>query len=137
MPEAAGAPAGGAGFSGTVGRPVSGGGFGGGRAALSGLVAGAPEDGGGGIAGREGGIGGVLPEAGAEEAAAAISMRAVSFFGALTSGWLVVPGTLMRTVSRLTAGDSDLGGNVMRIVSFFVESSSWGAFAEGFSSAIK
>ncbi len=115
-------PLGGAGRSGTVGLPVSGGGFGGGTALLSGRVGGAPMDLGGG--------GGTMPDAGGRV------IFEVSFFGIELSGWLWAPGTLMRTVSRFTAGRSPFGGSVMRMVSFFVESSSWGVFDEGCSSAI-
>ena len=102
-------PLGGAGRRGTVGLPVSGGGFGGGTALLSGLVGGAPMELGG---------GGTMPEAGGKV------IFEVSFFGIELSGWLWAPGTLMRTVSRFTAGESPFGGSVMRMVSFFVESSS-------------
>ena len=81
-----------AGFKGTVGLPVSGGGFGGGTALLSGLVGGPLGAGGGGTA---------------PLAAAVVGGRVifeVSFFGMELNGWLWLPGTLIRTVSRLTAG---------------------------------
>jgi hypothetical protein len=116
--------AGAAGFKGTVGLPVNGGGFGGGTALLSGLVTGPPGTGGGGI----------TPLAGAPPGGKLI--LEVSFFGTELSGWLWLPGTLIRTVSRFTAGWSPFGGRVIRMVSFFVESSSCGTFEEGFSSAI-
>ncbi len=114
-------PLGGAGRSGTVGLPVSGGGFGGGTALVSGRVGGAPMELGG---------GGAMPDAGGRV------IFEVSFFGIELSGSFWAPGTLMRTVSRFAAGRSPFGGSVMRMVSFFVESSSWGVFDEGCSSAI-
>ena len=158
MPEVGGGgmvpepPAGGAGFKGIVGLPVSGGGFGG-VTLLSGFVIGAPPGfGGGGIVPESGfvatpeGIGGiagadgVLTAAGADgggiggfgAAGAAggwmmdeIGIFDVSFFGTMPTGaGAVVPGTLMRTVSRLIDGCSAFGGRVIRMVSFFVESSS-------------
>ena len=131
-----------AGFNGTVGRAPSDGGFGGGAppgapSAPGGLIAGAliPEGGFGGpggmgAAGREsppGGAGGAAPPV--------VGSLLVSFFGAVPSGAAGLPGTLMRTVSRFTAGWSLFGGSVMRIVSFFVASSD-GSDAGGFSSAI-
>ena len=128
-------PLAGFGRSGTVGLPLSGGGFGGGVALLSGLVA-VPAGGGGVL--LSGFVGGP-PAGGAGGVGAAVCGREifeVSFFGIELSGWLCVPGTLMRTVSRFTAGASPFGGSVMRIVSFFVESSSCGGFVAGFSSAI-
>lgn len=121
-------PLGGPGRSGTVGLPVSGGGFGGGTEPLSGLVAGAEGGIGGGVIG-----GGVTPAGADDGGGAEIPLTGgtggsvileVSFFGVWPKGWLCVPGTLMRTVSRFTAGASPFGGKVMRMVSFFVESSS-------------
>lgn len=133
-------PLGALGRSGTVGRPLSGGGFGGGVALLSGFVA-VPAGGGGtllsgfvggpptgGLGGKDAG-GGVTALCGRE-------IFEVSFLGIELSGWLCVPGTLIRTVSRFTPGASPFGGSVMRMVSFFVESSSCGGFVAGFSSAI-
>ncbi len=123
------------GRNGTVGRPLSGGGFGGGVALLSGLVA-WPTGGGGAL--LSGFVGG--PPAGnaggGVTALCGSVIFEVSFFGIELSGWLCVPGTLIRTVSRFTPGASPLGGSVMRMVSFFVESSSCGVFVAGFSSAI-
>jgi hypothetical protein len=116
MPDGAGATGGGVnplgaeGFKGTVGLPVSGGGLGGGTVLpLSGLVGGALEG------------GAEMPLTGGTDGRVIFD---VSFLGVCPSGWLCVPGTLMRTVSRFTAGASPLGGRVMRMVSFFVESSS-------------
>ena len=139
MPDAAAGrgatPLGALGRSGTVGRPVSGGGFGGGVALLSGFVAGPTEAGGGAllsgfVAGPPaGGSGGGVPLWGRV-------ILEVSFFGIEPRGWLCVPGTLIRTVSRFTPDASALGGKVIRMVSFFVESSSGGGFVAGFSSAI-
>jgi hypothetical protein len=60
----------------------------------------------------------------------------VSFFGAVPAGGTGLPGTLMRTVSRFTAGCSLFGGRVMRIVSLFVTSSGDSEGAGGISSAI-
>lgn len=118
-------PAGAAGRNGIVGLPVNGGGFGG-VTPLSGLVIGAPVIfGGGGVpvsglvmvpAGGAAGAGGggVMPD---------IGIFAVSLCVASSAG-AEDPGTLMRTVSRLLEGWSALGGRVIRMVSFFVESSS-------------
>jgi hypothetical protein len=146
-------PAGGAGFKGIVGFPVSGGGFGG-VTLLSGFViAGPPGFGGGGTVPESGfvttpdgagGIGGATGAGadiagadgggtggfGAAEAAGGgmmeeIGIFDVSFFGTIPTGaGADVPGTLMRTVSRLIDGCSAFGGRVIRMVSFFVESSS-------------
>lgn len=122
-------PAGGAGFKGMVGLPVSGGGFGG-VTLLSGLVIGAPPGLGGGGGVPESGLV-MVPAgaAGADVGSGAMDGRDifdVSFFGTRpTGGGVVVPGTLMRTVSRFTDGWSALGGRVILMVSFFVESSSW------------
>ena len=118
----------GAGFSGTVGRAPSDGGFGGGFAALIGLAAGSATVGSG--CGEGGGdVAGALP--------ASVGSFVVSFFGVTPAGggW-GFPGTLMRTVSRFTAGCSLLGGSVMRIVSLFVTSSGFSDGAGGISSAI-
>jgi hypothetical protein len=146
-------PAGGAGLSGMVGLPVSGGGFGG-VTLLRGLViAGPPGFGGGGTApesglvtapvgatgaGAAGGTGAAAAGAdgggtggfGAAEDAGGgmieeIGILEVSFFGTCPTGaGAEVPGTLIRTVSLLIDGCSAFGGRVIRMVSFFVESSS-------------
>lgn len=79
-----------AGLKGTVGFPVNGGGFGGGTALLSGFVTGPPGAGAGG--------GAEMPLLGGK------LILEVSFLGAELSGWLWLPGTLIRTVSRFTAG---------------------------------
>ena len=84
-----------AGFNGTVGLPVNGGGFGGGTDPLSGLVAGPPTVGGG---------GGTVPLAGGCDPPGGKLILEVSFFGTELRGWLWLPGTLIRTVSRFTAG---------------------------------
>ena len=97
-------PAAGVGFKGTVGRAPSDGGFGGGAPA-SGLGAGAPMPDGG--FGGPGGAGRESPEGGAGGAAAmppVVGSLLVSFFGAVPSGAPGLPGTLIRTVSRFTAG---------------------------------
>jgi hypothetical protein len=61
----------------------------------------------------------------------------VSFFGAIPAGGMVgLPGTLIRTVSRFTAGCSLFGGKVIRMVSLLVMSSPDSDGAGGFSSAI-
>ena len=134
MPEACAAsggalmPLGGAGRSGTVGRPVSGGGFGGGTEPLSGLVCGAPSELGGGgrmpLFGAGGFDSGVGTGGGTTPDDVGKVILEVSFLGIELRGWLWAPGTLMRTVSRFTAGASPFGGSVMRMVSFLVESSS-------------
>jgi hypothetical protein len=73
---------------------------------------------------------------GADGAAPTVGSFVVSFFGATApAGATGLPGTLMRTVSRLTAGCSLFGGNVMRMVSLFVTSSD-SEGAGGISSAI-
>lgn len=96
--------AGGAGFSGTVGLPPSGGGFGGGIEPERGFVTGIP--GGGGIGGPGGlGAGGVMiPDAGT-------LTFDVSFFGACEAGVSSESGIETRTVSRFRFGGSDLGGS--------------------------
>ena len=104
--------AGGVGFSGTVGRAPSDGGFGGGMPGAMGFEGGTPT-----APGGRGGPGGGPP------ALPVVGSLLVSFFGAVPSGAAGLPGTLMRTVSRFTAGASLFGGSVMRIVSFFVASS--------------
>ena len=120
-PEAAGwampeGGAGGAGLSGTVGlAPLSGGGFGGGMAPLSGFKEGAPGGGMGGPGGRGAG-GGTAPEAGK------VTFE-VSFFGACTAGCTPDSGMFTRTVSRLATGPSILDGSVIRMVSLFAGSS--------------
>ena len=115
MPVADGctAPDGGAGLSGTVGLPLSGGGFGGGIEPLSGF-----KEGGGGIGapGGRGGGGGTEPEAGK------VTFE-VSFFGVCGAGCTPDSGMFTRTVSRLATGPSVLGGSVMRMVSLFAGSS--------------
>jgi len=124
-------PAGAAGFKGMVGLPVSGGGFGG-VTPLSGFVIGAqPGFGGGGGVPESGFV--TVPEGAAGAGAAgagagaglmsAIGILEVSFFGASLDG-AEEPGTLIRTVSRFPEGWSAFGGSVIRMVSFFVESSS-------------
>lgn len=124
---AAAAPPG-VGLSGTVGRAPREGGFGGGVMPLKGLEGGTPR-----LPGGFGGPGG----GGALEVVASLL---VSFFGAMAAAGIEaspdLPGTLIRTVSRFTAGCSLFGGKVMRIVSFFVASSGESAEAGGFSSAI-
>ena len=120
MPEAGGPAipeggAGGAGLSGTVGLTLSGGGFGGGLAPLSGFKAGAPGGGMGGPGGRGAG-GGRDPEAGK------VTFE-VSFFGACGAGCTPDSGIFTRTVSRLATGPSVFGGSVMRMVSLFAGSS--------------
>ncbi len=123
-------PAGGAGLKGMVGLPVSGGGFGG-VTLLSGLVIGAPAGRGGGGVPESGFVAtpdGAIGAAGADGAdgGGVSEIFDVSFFGTCPTGaGAAVPGTLMRTVSRFTDGWSALGGRVIRMVSFFVESSSW------------
>lgn len=121
-------PLGGPGLSGTVGLPVSGGGFGGGTELLKGLVGGVDGTIGGGVIGGGAisgpvGVAFVLTGGGVIADAGSVILE-VSFFGVWPRGWLCVPGTLMRTVSRFTAGASPFGGSVIRMVSFFVESSS-------------
>lgn len=140
MPDGGGGmaaePAGGAGFKGMVGLPVSGGGLGG-VTLLSGLVIGAPPGfGGGGVpesgrvatpdgaAGAGGGATGGRGAAGGVTEAG-IGILDVSFFGTWpTAGGVDVPGTLILTVSLLIEGCSVFGGSVIRMVSFLVESSS-------------
>lgn len=130
-PEAGGAatPEGGAGLSGTVGLPLSGGGFGGGVTPLSGLVSGPPGGGGIGGPGGFGGGGGIEPEPGRDT-------FEVSFFGDWPEPSSPEPGTATRTVSRFATGPSVVGGRVIRMVSLFEESSSGEALGEGFSSAM-
>ena len=101
-PVGAGVPTG---FSGTVGRTPSDGGFGG-TAPPGGFMAGAaiPEGGfggpgGAGIVGRGG-----PPGAPGESPAPVVGSLLVSFFGAVPSGAAGLPGTLILTVSRFTAG---------------------------------
>jgi hypothetical protein len=117
--------AGGAGLRGTVGLPENGGGFGGGVDPLTG------RESGGGAGGLEGRLigGGIAPEPGR------ITLE-VSFLGAGPDSCEAASGTLTRTVSRLAMGSSDFGGNVILMVSFLSDSSSWGVVAEGFSSAM-
>ena len=116
-------PAGAAGFKGMVGLPVSGGGFGG-VTPLSGFVIGAPPGFGGGGGVPESGFVTVPEGAGAGAGLmSAIGILEVSFLGASLDG-AEEPGTLIRTVSRFPEGWSALGGSVIRMVSFFVESSS-------------
>lgn len=117
--------AGGAGRSGTVGLPESGGGLGGGIAPLRGLVSGG---GAGGVDGRLIG-GGIVPEP------ATVTLE-VSFLGAGLTSCVPASGTLTRTVSRFATGSSDFGGSVILMVSFLSDSSSGGVVAEGFSSAM-
>ena len=108
----------GAGLSGTVGRAPSDGGFG------------AP------VGGRET-VGSGFGAGGGGGALASVGSLVVSFFGAMPgAGGVGLPGTLMRTVSRFTAGCSLFGGSVMRIVSLFVTSSGFSDGAGGISSAI-
>ena len=113
MPDGAAAAGGGTtplgalGRSGTVGRPLSGGGFGGGVALLNGFVAGPVGAAGGAllsgfVAGPPIGAGGGVPPWGS------VTLE-VSFLGTELSGWLCVPGTLMRTVSRFAPGASLCG----------------------------
>ena len=122
------APAGidgaGVGFRGTVGRAPSDGGFGGVVPGVMGFAGGAPMPDGG-----RGGQGG----GGATGLEPVVGSLLVSFFGAVPSGATGFPGTLMRTVSRFTAGVSPFGGSVMRIVSFLFGSS----FGSEVSSAIE
>ena len=126
------APAGaGAGLRGTVGRPAGAGGLGGGMPGAAGLDGGTPNAPGG--LGGPGGFGG--PE-GVPPSEASVGNLLVSFFGAVPGGATGLPGTLMRTVSRFTAGCSVFGGSVIRMVSFFVASSPDSGLAGGFSSAI-
>src|SRR5687768_2678398 len=88
----------GAGLSGTVGRAPRVGGFGGGFTPLRGLAAGSGEVGKGrGAGGGTKGLGAAGGAPGAGVAPAEGSL-VVSFFGA------GLPGTLIRTVSRFTAG---------------------------------
>ena len=138
--RAAGLP-GEVGFSGTVGRAPSDGGFGGGAMPPTGLTGGSGAPGadggrgGGGTKGRamEDGGGGALGAgvAGAEDVGipASVSIFVVSFFGDTPAGGSGAveagfPGRLMRTVSRLTGPCSDLAGSVMRMVSALEASSS-------------
>lgn len=133
--------AGAAGLSGTWGFGAPTGGFGGtgapgtaGRAAVEGGggTAGAPGGfGGGGTEGAEGALGGAAGAGGTRPLS-----FVVSFFGAGPGGGNGLPGRLIRTVSRLTACCSCLGGSVMRIVSAF-EASSVSDGAGGISSAIE
>jgi hypothetical protein len=67
---------------------------------------------------------------------AVVGSLLVSFFGAVPGGAMGLPGTLIRTVSRFTAGCSLFGGSVMRMVSFFVASSADSEGSGEFSSAI-
>ena len=126
-------PAGRAGFKGIVGLPVSGGGLGG-VTLLRGFVTGAEPSFGGAGGPLSGFVVTPLGATGAEIGGAAgagggeiedIGILEVSFFGTWPTGCgAEVPGTLMRTVSRFTDGWSAFGGRVIRMVSFFVESSS-------------
>jgi hypothetical protein len=91
---------------------------------------------GGGTVGKDfgaggGGMKGFGAEGGAPAAVAAVVNFVVSFFG---DG---LPGTLIRTVSRFTAGCSLFGGRVMRMVSLLVKSSVDSDGAGGISSAIE
>jgi hypothetical protein len=90
---------------------------------------------GGGTVGKDFGAGGGgmkgFGAAGGAPATEAVVSFVVSFFGA------GLPGTLIRTVSRLTAGCSLFGGRVMRIVSLLVKSSVDSDGAGGISSAIE
>jgi hypothetical protein len=127
IPDAPG-PAGettpdGAGFSGMVGLPESGGGFGGGVIPLMGLESG------GGIGGAEGrdmGGGGTAPDPVGRDT------FEVSFFGALP----VDSGMLIRTVSRFATGPSVFVGSVIRTVSLLSDSAFGSADAGGVSSAM-
>ena len=123
--SATGALDGGAtGLSGTVGRAPSDGGFGGGAPGAIGFDGGVPM--------ADGGRGGP----GGAPADPVVGSLLVSFFGAVPSGAAGLPGTLIRTVSRFTAGCSLFGGSVMRMVSFFVGSSADSEGSGEFSSAI-
>ena len=135
----------GAGLRGTVGRVPRPGGFGGGLTLLNGLTdgGGIPGAEGGGFGAGGGGTKGLSPpsEGGGGGAPApgepVVGSLVVSFFGETPGGGTGFPGTLMRTVSRLTAGCSLFGGRVMRIVSLFVASSDGSDGVEGVSSAIR
>ena len=97
---------------------------GGGTTPLSGFVIGAPPGFGGGGGVPESGFVTVPEGAGAGAGLmSAIGILEVSFLGASLDG-AEEPGTLIRTVSRFPEGWSALGGSVIRMVSFFVESSS-------------
>jgi hypothetical protein len=111
------------------------------------------------LIGRDGGIGAAVCEggfggggmngrdvsAGASPSAAGAAMPAlslvVSFFGETPAGGMgvmpLLPGRLIRTVSRFAVGVSGLAGSVMRIVSAFAASSADSEGAGGISSAIK
>lgn len=157
----AGAPPAGAGRSGTVGRgagaPPMPGGFGAPTPGSGGF--GATPAGGGGTLGAEGTAGaegtlGAEGMAGAEGGAPGTKGLAaaagtdgggiepmpvsfvVSFFGATPPGTDGLPGKLIRTVSRLIACCSCLGGRVIRMVSA-LEASSDSEGAGGISSAIE
>ena len=142
-PGAEGAEGAAAGFNGTVGRAPREGGFGGGVAPPRGLEGGTPKLPGG-RGGAEGGANGLpgppLGGGGAALAPPTLGSLLVSFFGAIPAGGIGVsaglPGTLIRTVSRFTAGCSAFGGRVIRIVSFFVTSSE-SEGAGGLSSGIR
>lgn len=137
------APDGGAaGFIGTVGLPKIGG-FGGGVRPLKGRAdgCGAPTalggfGGGGtnGLAALEAGAGGV-GAAGASAPGDSDTILVVSFFGVIPGAGLL-PGRLIRTVSRFAVGVSGFAGKVIRIVSALAASSA-DSEEKGRSSAIR
>lgn len=112
---------------------ADGGGFGAGGGGTKGFAPAGGAEGGGADGGGAAGAGGVATPA-------PVGSFVVSFFGAVPPSGAPpgegLPGTLIRTVSRFTAGCSLFGGSVIRMVSLFVTSSDDSEGAGGISSAI-